>query len=141
MIISGPSPGHFSGSGAHGSEGTRYIISGASPINPNYGSLSSKGHGSAYLSGGFGGSGASGKIIIIKDSSSSPHSSSSSYPGSHMFSSAPSIGGSFKTTRGAILGNQGASYSYIPSFAGGSSPNYSSRFTSGGPYPTYMTAS
>ena len=125
-------------------------MNGGSPSYASYSSnpsLSLKGQGSAYLSGGYGGNGGSGKVFIIKDSSSgSPHSSSSAYSGGHMFSNSPVIEGSFKNTRGAQFGSQGSSYSYIPSFAGGSSPSYINRFKSGGhgggsPYPAYMSAS
>lgn len=122
--------------GAHGGDG-RIIVGGGSQ---NFGSYSSspnfmtKGHGSYLVGNG------SGKFIIMKDhSSANSHLSASAGGGGgggggQIYSSSPLIGGSYKTTRNADYGIQGAASYYTPSFAGGSSP-YSSRFISRGGNP------
>lgn len=65
----------------------------------------------------------------MKDNlSGSSHLSGSSYPPGGQMS--PLIGGSYKTTRNADFGSP--SFSYSPSFAGGSSPYSNSRFITRG---------
>ncbi|XP_043484197.1 uncharacterized serine-rich protein C215.13-like [Leptopilina heterotoma] len=126
--------------GGHGGDG-RIIVGGGSQ---NFGSYSSspnfmaKGHGSYLVGNG------AGKFIIMKDHSSanSHHSASAGGGGGQIYSSSPLIGGSYKTTRNADYGTQGAASYYTPSFAGGSSP-YSSRFISrgGNPFSAFLGAS